>query len=970
MILGKHGWIVLPVVLIWLTACNSPLRQDFVLPPSPDKSFDGNPFEGPDRDGDGLTDEFEVVWGSSPDNADTDGDGLSDYAEYILMTDPNLKDTDEDSLSDGNEVDVYSTDPAKADTDGDGINDGDEINIHHTNPNSRDSDGDGLSDGDEINTYHTDPLNPDSDGDGFPDGGEINSGSDPLNNASKPVDEDNNGLPDAWEKTYPTIGGGEQDFDKDGLTNREEWIYGTDPTNADTDKDGQKDGDEVRKGTDPRDPKSLPPEESGSRAITEFFITSPVIAQGIINGNEIIVEAPHGTDLTAMTATVIHSGTSVSPASGEAHDFNSPVTYRITASNGTSKTYTVTVNVAPANAKTIRSFNVSSPTNMGGLINEGDHTILLNVPYGTDLTAITPVITHSGVSITPASGVAQDFSHPLTYTVTAADETTQDYTVTVNMGLPTAKEITGFSVTSPVTAEGIIAGTVITLNVPHGTNISAMVPVITHSGASLTPPSETIQDFRNSLRYTVTAGDGSAQTYTVTVVESGADSKDIQEFKILSPVKAVGVISGTDITIQVPAGSPRNALYAGVTHTGVSLSPPQGLSQNFENPVTYTVRAANGSTQAYTVTVVESGSDSKDIQEFKILSPVQAAGVISGTDINVTVPAGTPRTAMITSITHTGAAVTPSSGTTWDLSSPVTCTVTAGDSSTQTYTITVTEQPSGAKNIEEFRIVSPVTAAGGITGNAVTVNAPIGAAREAMVPEIVVSPGASISPASGIPQNFNNPVYYTVTAADGTAKTYTVTVNIALADSKNISAFSVFDDATQTRYNGSISGTSINITVPYGTALAGMVTDITHTGASISPASGTPQNFTYPVYYTVTAVDTTTKFYAVTVQWGPEDFKDIESFTVRDAAQNEYVGTITGTDIQITVPHGTPRNALFTQIEHTGASISPITGRTQDFTNPVHYLVTAKDTSTKSYTVTVTEAPEPPEEDEQEPPAP
>ncbi len=53
------------------------------------------------------------------------------------------------------------------------------------------------------------------------------------------------------------------------------------------------------------------------------------------------------------------------------------------------------------------------------------------VPQGTDLTNITPQITIEGISVSPASGVAQDFSSPITYVVTAADGTSHPYIVSV-----------------------------------------------------------------------------------------------------------------------------------------------------------------------------------------------------------------------------------------------------------------------------------------------------------------------------------------------------------------------------------------------------------------------------------------------------------------------------------------------------------------------------------------------------------
>jgi hypothetical protein len=69
-------------------------------------------------------------------------------------------------------------------------------------------------------------------------------------------DADDDYLPDAWETQYgldPADNGltdiarqGERgDFDGDGLSNREEYLLGTDPANSDTDGDGESDGNEV-----------------------------------------------------------------------------------------------------------------------------------------------------------------------------------------------------------------------------------------------------------------------------------------------------------------------------------------------------------------------------------------------------------------------------------------------------------------------------------------------------------------------------------------------------------------------------------------------------------------------------------------------------------------------------------------------------------------------------------------------------
>lgn len=58
---------------------------------------------------------------------DTDGDGLTDDVEMIHGTSVSQADTDADGLSDAEEVRVWNTNPTNPDTDGDGFNDGQEV---------------------------------------------------------------------------------------------------------------------------------------------------------------------------------------------------------------------------------------------------------------------------------------------------------------------------------------------------------------------------------------------------------------------------------------------------------------------------------------------------------------------------------------------------------------------------------------------------------------------------------------------------------------------------------------------------------------------------------------------------------------------------------------------------------------------------------------------------------------------------
>lgn len=72
------------------------------------------------------------------------------------------------------------------------------------------------------------------------------------------IDTDGDGMPDYWEKQNGLnpldSSDADKDPDGDGLTNLQEYKYGTDPHNPDTDGGGVKDGVEVGRGTDPLDP--------------------------------------------------------------------------------------------------------------------------------------------------------------------------------------------------------------------------------------------------------------------------------------------------------------------------------------------------------------------------------------------------------------------------------------------------------------------------------------------------------------------------------------------------------------------------------------------------------------------------------------------------------------------------------------------------------------------------------------------
>ena len=87
---------------------------------------------------------------------------------------------------------------------------------------------------------------------------------------------------------------------------------------------------------------------SSSKDITSFSIVSPLVT-GVVTGTAIAAWVPNGTNLTGLVAAFTTTGVSVKVGAtlqasrATANDFRSPVTYIVTAEDGTTKSYTVAV---------------------------------------------------------------------------------------------------------------------------------------------------------------------------------------------------------------------------------------------------------------------------------------------------------------------------------------------------------------------------------------------------------------------------------------------------------------------------------------------------------------------------------------------------------------------------------------------------------------------------------------------------
>ena len=144
----------------------------------------------------------------------------------------------------------------------------------------------------------------------------------------------------------------------------------------------------------------------------------------------------YGLTPTSGSGSAVLTGT-ILTYTPDAADVDQVVTLEVTASDG-SATATVTVEIIvsreadQSSSKQIIYFVIDGQTGQS-IIDHVAGTVEVLMPIGTDLSRLEPIVTHSGVEITPSTGIIQDFTQPVVYTVRAEDGSIKTYTVTVRI---------------------------------------------------------------------------------------------------------------------------------------------------------------------------------------------------------------------------------------------------------------------------------------------------------------------------------------------------------------------------------------------------------------------------------------------------------------------------------------------------------------------------------------------------------
>ncbi|MHA2251488.1 MAG: hypothetical protein ACXAD7_14085, partial [Candidatus Kariarchaeaceae archaeon] len=242
-VIGWQMQLITPKGLVVEHVSSSPIFNDTDSDGVSDyyeQIFKTNP-QNEDSDGDGLTDKREQEAGTSMLNQDSDFDGITDFDEFTKAFTTYYYDADGKELSK-----TYYLNPTNPDSDNDTINDFDELYVYFTIGTNKDSDSDGIDDNLEITKYNTDPIRADTDGDRLADGLELTGFDIPLIIFTPGKYNESGGILQAPEVSNYTIHVTtdplNMDTDGDGLTDWEELLSDDnnigDPTNVDSDSDG------------------------------------------------------------------------------------------------------------------------------------------------------------------------------------------------------------------------------------------------------------------------------------------------------------------------------------------------------------------------------------------------------------------------------------------------------------------------------------------------------------------------------------------------------------------------------------------------------------------------------------------------------------------------------------------------------------------------------------------------------------
>jgi hypothetical protein len=425
----------------------------------------------------------------------------------------------------------------------------------------------------------------------------------------------------------------------------------------------------------------------------------------------------------------------------------------VTAGNGTPVVYTVTLRVALSSDATLGVFTVDGDDVVDGGV------VLLD--SGT--TAVDVFAEPSDVEATAEIAGDSDLEpgdNTLTVTVTAGNGTPVVYTVTLRVALSRDASLEVFT----VDGEDVSDGDVVEFEFGVTTVDVIAEPSDVEATAEITGDSD-LQVGDNKVTVTVTAGDGTEATYTVTIRVDLNNDASLEVFNVYGQ----DVLDGDVVEVEPGTTAVEVIAEPSSIEATVAISFPN--LQPGDNTLTVAVTAADGTEEIYTVTLSVAASSDASLETFTVNGNVVVNGDV--------VPLGARTTSVNVVAKPSNAEANAEIDGDSDLGSgdnTLTVTVTAGDGTKVVYTVTLRVALSNDTSLAIFTVDGENVQDGDVVEleyNTRSVEVDVEATD--LDAEAVVTGGTSLV-------DGDNVLSVRVTAADGTVFTHRVTLSVFAPD--------------------------------------------------------------------------------------------------------------------------------------------------------------------------------------------
>lgn len=496
---------------------------------------------------------------------------------------------------------------------------------------------------------------------------------------------------------------------------------------------------------------------------------------------------PLGTNVTALVATFSNSllsdvtiGGTAQTSGTTANDFTNPVSYVVTAEDGGTQAYTVTVTITAAsseNEMTYFAFEGFSP-DIIGVVNQASQTVSLTLPNGTDRTALVATFTTSALTtvriqnlgIQQSGLTVNDYTNPMTYEVYAQDGTQKNYVVTVyETNDVTAPIVTVVTTDGNNTNANQVTNELGQFALLRSNEASGKVYIIEEDA-----PQTTVAD----LEASVAAGKG--RTAWVQLANTNI------------PISTYAMDEGTYYAYAIDAASNMSAKSTIAITIDDELAPTVIIAaQTISNASNNSVVAQSSENEGFIYLIKD---DVPQTTKGQLDAAVAAKNGVKGFVF-----------AAFTNITLPVAGLNPGNYHAYAVDN----NSNLSDASSQIVVITAASRLKSMSSYS-FQGTSPASI-GHIAGTLIDVEVPYGTSLTALVASFTISEKATayiglVEQISGVTaNNFTNPVTYTVEAEDGTTLDYVMTVTVAsgtgINDIQWVDAIQVYPNPVQDQFS-------------------------------------------------------------------------------------------------------------------------------------------------------------------------